>query len=132
MQILIIIGAILLVGLSLNTGFAASPNDDKIIINSTITTDNDNINIGEVVNVTGVVTDENGNPVGNTLVNVMVDGKTYTVMTNGQGRWVVSYQTIRTGLINTSVSSDRNDSYVGFINCGFFEVYSPNTGKIPA
>jgi len=83
----------------------------------------DDVKVEETVNITGIVTDEDGNPVGNALVTVMVDGKVYTVMTDSEGRWILSYLTTRTGIIKTSASSKKNDVYVGFENCGFFTVY---------
>ena len=83
------------------------------------------------MNITGVLTDIDGNPVANALVTVMVDGKSYTVRTDSQGRWILSYQTLRTGIISTSVSSNENDEYFGFINYGFFNVFEKDTGELP-
>ena len=121
---LLIISATLLIVLSLNASSATSLNTEKMIINSSII--HDDVIIGEIVNITGILTDENGNPVENTLVTVIVDGKTHVVMTDAEGRWVVSYQTIRTGIIRTCVSLDENDIYFGFNNCGSFNVYTDN------
>jgi len=125
---LIIISAILLVALSLNANFAASFNDEKIFINSPIM--HDNVTILEIVNITGVATNENGNPVVNTLVTVIVEGKIYTTMTDAQGRWILSYQKIRTGAESTS-ALDETNIYVGFNNCAFFDLYDRDTEEIP-
>jgi hypothetical protein len=116
---LIIIGTILLVALSLNASFAASFNDEKIFINSPIVYDN--VTIFEIVNITGVVTDENGNPVGNTLVTVIAEGKIYTVMTDTKGGWILSYQRIRTEIVSSSVL-DEIEIYAGFNNYAFSDV----------
>ena len=92
---------------------------------------NPDAQIGEIVNITGVLTDVDGNPIANALVTVMVDGKSYTVRTDAQGRWLLSYQTVRTGIISTSISSDESDEYFGFINYGFFNVFEKDTTGIP-
>ncbi|MCL2687464.1 MAG: carboxypeptidase-like regulatory domain-containing protein [Methanobrevibacter sp.] len=130
MHILILIGATLLIVLSLNTSFAASLDTEKMIINSSIM--HDDVIIGEIVNITGILTDENGNAVGNTLVTIIVDGKTHVAMTDSEGRWILSYQTIRTGIIKTSVSLDESDIYVGFNNCAFFKVYNTDDERFYA
>jgi len=93
---------------------------------------NPDVRIGEIVNITGVLTDEDGNPIANAVVTVMVDGKTYTARTDAQGRWILTYQTIRTGLIKTSVSSEETDEYFGFKNYGFLKVFEKNTDEVPS
>ena len=50
------------------------------------------VEVGETINITNVLTDADGNPITNALLTIMVDGKSYTVRTDTQGRWILSYK----------------------------------------
>ncbi|MDR2967583.1 MAG: hypothetical protein LBU74_06510 [Methanobacteriaceae archaeon] len=89
--------------------------------NSTINTPN-NVKVGQKINITGTATDKNGNPIANTIITVTVNGKTYTVTTDGNGNWILSYTPTQAGNIIVSVQWDGNDSYFGFINSTSFDV----------
>jgi len=96
--------------------------------NSTINTP-DNIKVGQKINVTGTATDKNGNPIANTIINVIIGGKNYTVTTDDNGDWILPYTTTQAGNINASVQWNGNDSFLGFINNTSFNVEKSSTNS---
>jgi len=102
-----------------------SSNTTKLNSSSTIKTPNSVI-VGNEINITGVATDENGDPIANTELSVTVDGKTYTVTTDSNGHWILVYKPTRTGNIATSVSWTGNSTHNGFTNSTNFNVLKRN------
>lgn len=82
--------------------------------------------VGKTINITGVATDENGNPLANTELNVTVDGVTYTVTTDSNGNWVLPYTPTHTGNVDVSVSWAGNSTHNGFTNSTNFDVEKRN------
>ncbi|KZX17428.1 hypothetical protein MBCUT_02240 [Methanobrevibacter cuticularis] len=72
--------------------------------------------------IDGVLVDENGNPVANALINVTVDGKVYSLTTDSNGRWSLTYKTTHTGSVNTVVYYAGNDKYFSCTNTTTFNV----------
>jgi len=68
--------------------------------------------IGQTINISGVLVDENGNQIANAKVSVIVDGKTYTVITDSNGRWNLPYTPTRAGNIDVLVSFAGNNTYL--------------------
>ncbi|MBZ9570587.1 hypothetical protein KQY27_03380 [Methanobrevibacter sp. TMH8] len=95
--------------------FAIDPyNITKIATNSTISTKN--VTVGKPTNITGIAKDENGNILANIELSVIVDGKTYTVTTNSNGEWTLTYIPTKVGNIDVSVQWKGNDTHNGFNN----------------
>ncbi|MBZ9570649.1 carboxypeptidase-like regulatory domain-containing protein, partial [Methanobrevibacter sp. TMH8] len=82
----------------------------------------DNVSTGKTVNITGIVTDDDGNPLDNVVITVTVDGVSYNVTTDSNGRWILAYKPTLTGNINVSVSWAGNNAYNGFTNSTNFNV----------
>jgi hypothetical protein len=100
-------------------------NVDKLNSSSTIVVPGD-VKVGKTIDITGVLTDNNGDPIANIGFNVIVDGKTYTVTTDKNGRWVLSYKPTHTGNVDISVSFTGNDIYNSFTNNTNFNVKKGN------
>ena len=60
---------------------------------------------GVPVNITGSVTDEDGNPVAGMPVNVTVNGKTFETTTDDEGRYSVPVDNVVEGVNNVTVTS---------------------------
>ena len=96
--------------------------------NSTINTPND-VKVGQKVNITGVATDKNGDPIANTVITVTINGKAYAVTTDDYGNWVLPYTLTQAGNIDVSVQWDGNDTLFGFINSTSFDVEKSATNS---
>ena len=82
---------------------------------------------GKTFNVTGILTDEKGNRVVNVYINVIVDGKTYTVLTDAVGRWTVSYTPTHVGTIAVTAKFAGDNKYNP---CENSTVFSVTKGKV--
>lgn len=78
------------------------------------------------MSITGVLTDEFGEPVSNVDLEVIVDGKTYNVKTNSNGHWVLSFTPIHTGKVIISVISNGDLINFGSENITNFNVKGEN------
>ncbi|MCL2687405.1 MAG: hypothetical protein FWE58_02595 [Methanobrevibacter sp.] len=96
--------------------------------NSTINTP-DNAKVGQKINITGIATDKTGNPIANTILNVIMNGKNYTVTTDNNGDWVLPYTLTQSGNIDVSVQWNGNESFFGFINSTNFNVEKSATNS---
>jgi hypothetical protein len=101
-------------------------NASKINTSSTIGVP-DTVKVGKTINITGVATDEFGNVLGNMVIQVNVDGKTYTLKTDKDGKWALAYKPTYTGNVNVSLSWAGNNTHNGFTNNTNFNV---KKGKI--
>ncbi|GLI12200.1 hypothetical protein MARBORIA2_12900 [Methanobrevibacter arboriphilus] len=72
-----------------------------------------NVKVGKSITVSGVLT-SGGKPLANTIISVIVDGKTYKVTTNSLGVWKLSYTPKKAGKSTIKVSFDGNNDYLGF------------------
>uniref|UniRef100_UPI000A889A53 hypothetical protein n=1 Tax=Methanobrevibacter arboriphilus TaxID=39441 RepID=UPI000A889A53 len=72
-----------------------------------------NVKVGKPFTVSGVLTSD-GKPLANTIISVIVDGKTYKVTTNSLGVWKLSYTPKKTGKSTMKVSFAGNNDYLGF------------------
>lgn len=102
-------------GFTNNTNFNAM----KLITNTTVNVPN-NIVVGQTISIFGILTDENGNPLANVNLNILIGGINYTISTDGAGRWNLSYKTNTTGLIDVSANFPGSDSYVSCVNISNF------------
>ncbi|BBL61034.1 beta strand repeat-containing protein [Methanobrevibacter arboriphilus] len=84
-----------------------------------------NVKVGKPFTVSGVLTSD-GKPLANTIISVIVDGKTYKVTTNSLGVWKLSYTPKKTGKSTMKVSFAGNNDYLGFNVSKTFNV----TGKV--
>ncbi|MBZ9570548.1 Ig-like domain repeat protein [Methanobrevibacter sp. TMH8] len=90
----------------------------------------DDARTGKTVNITGIATDDNGNPLANIQVTVTVDGVAYNVTTDSNGRWSLAYKPTYTGNINVSVFWAGNNVYNGFTNSASFNVKKGNISVV--
>ncbi|KZX16358.1 hypothetical protein MBCUT_09100 [Methanobrevibacter cuticularis] len=105
------------------TSFTNSTNFNvtKLAINSTINIPS-NVKVGKTITIDGVLVDENGNPIANAPINVTVDGKVYTLTTDSNGRWSLTYKPTQTGSIDIAVDYTGNDEYSNYTNTTAFNV----------
>jgi len=82
----------------------------------------ENVKVGKTIDISGVVTNNEGNPIPHITIHVVVDGKTYTVTTNSHGEWVLPYTPTHTGIIHVSVNWTGNAHHFGFITAESFDV----------
>jgi hypothetical protein len=98
----------------------------KIATNSTIKVP-ENVKVGATTNISGVLSDEEGNSVANANISVDVGGKTYVVATDSNGHWFLSYKPTQIGNVHVSVVFPGNDNYSAFENNATFNV---NKGQV--
>ena len=77
-----------------------------------------NATTGKQTNVSGVLVDENGNPISGASLNVVIGGKYYTVVTSTDGTWELPYTPSKAGNYNAKVY------YTGD------NLYLPSTGSV--
>jgi len=83
----------------------------------------DEIKVGNLVDITGKVTDELGNTVGNILINVNVNGQDFPTKVDEFGNWLVQYLPTAQGDFNINVTWEGNKYFNAFINSlGFYVV----------
>ncbi|RBQ24482.1 hypothetical protein ALNOE001_01290 [Candidatus Methanobinarius endosymbioticus] len=71
--------------------------------------------VGKDMNITGVATDEKGNLLTNIILNVTVNGVSYTVTTNSIGGWFLTYTPTKIGIFEVEVSYIGNGTYYGLL-----------------
>ncbi|MBZ9570718.1 right-handed parallel beta-helix repeat-containing protein [Methanobrevibacter sp. TMH8] len=86
----------------------------------------DNASTSKTVDIIGIATDNDGNPLANIVITVTVDGVTHNVTTDSNGRWYLAYKPTRTGNVNVSVFWTGNNDYNGFENSTHFNVKKGN------
>ena len=93
----------------------------KIATHTTIVVPKE-VDLNQNINITGVLTDEYGNRMPYTKLNVTVNGKTYTVTTDDTGKWTLPYKPTTSGKIDVTVSYPGNDTYYSSDNKTSFNV----------
>ncbi len=96
----------------------------KIATNSTINANNAYVN--NFTNITGIITDEEGNPLANVQITLTIDGVNYNLTTNENGEWNLEYLTQSLGNIEVSITWEGNNTHYGFINTTNFNVAKRN------
>ncbi|WP_157082411.1 beta strand repeat-containing protein [Methanobrevibacter cuticularis] len=96
-------------------------NVTKLAVNSTINIPKD-VKVGKIITIDGVLVDENGNPLANAPIAVTVGGKVYSLITDSNGRWSLTYKPTHTGNVNVVVDYTGNDEYFSYTNTTTFNV----------
>ncbi|OQD59344.1 adhesin-like protein [Methanobrevibacter arboriphilus JCM 13429 = DSM 1125] len=81
-----------------------------------------NIKVGDSIIIDGVLADENGNPIANTTITVIIDGENFNVTTADNGSWNINYTPTHAGDFNINVTWEGNDNYTSFTNNTNFNV----------
>ena len=90
-----------------------------------------NTNINKAIDITGVATDEKGNPLGNVVLNVVVDGEPFTVTTDNVGYWSLPYTPTKVGILKVVVSWIGDSTHYSFVNSTQFSAaVSGNTTPV--
>ncbi|KZX17108.1 bacterial Ig-like domain protein [Methanobrevibacter cuticularis] len=96
-------------------------NVTKIAANSTINIPK-TVKVGKTITIEGILVDENGNPVANAPINVTVGGKVYSLATDFNGRWILTYKPTHTGIVDAVLDYAGNDKYFSYTNTTTFNV----------
>ncbi len=81
-------------------------------INTTLTVNPiGDVTVGDSVNITGQLTDEDGNPIKGAKISVIVDGVEYPTMTGKRGKYSVSYTATEVGAKLVTVEFVGDDDY---------------------
>ncbi|WP_225370657.1 carboxypeptidase-like regulatory domain-containing protein [Methanobrevibacter arboriphilus] len=96
-------------------------NVSKLATNSTIKLPSI-IKVGETITINGNAYDENGNPLANITITVILDGRVYNLRTDSSGFWSLKYKPTHNGKINIKLTFNGNEIYLGFINDSSFNV----------
>ncbi|KZX17804.1 hypothetical protein MBCUT_00990 [Methanobrevibacter cuticularis] len=100
---------------------STSFNVTKLVVNSTVNIPND-VKVGKIITFDGVLVDEDDNPIANAPINVTVGGKVYSLTTDSNGRWSLTYKPTHTGNVNIMVDYAGNDNYSSYTNTTTFNV----------
>ena len=114
-------------GNSTHVGFTNSTIFNVGKLNTSVTINAPNSKVGEETTISGILTDENGNPIANANLEVIVDGKSFSVKTNAFGVWVLKYTPKRSGILFVSVNYNGNNIYYGSTNSTNFKVKENTT-----
>ena len=86
----------------------------------------ENATVNKPVNITGSVTDEEGNPLPNVPVNVTVNGKTYPTTTDENGTFKVPVDNIVPGTNNVTVTAGNENTTAQPVNTEFTATINTN------
>jgi predicted outer membrane repeat protein len=100
---------------------STSFNVTKLAVNSTINIPN-YVKVGKTITIDGVLVDENDNPIANVPINVNVGGKVYSLITDSNGRWSLSYKPTPIGNVDAILDYAGNDKYFSYTNTTNFNV----------
>ncbi|WP_042703205.1 right-handed parallel beta-helix repeat-containing protein [Methanobrevibacter arboriphilus] len=105
------------------TGFINSTSFDvlKNSTNSTIDVSGD-FKVSENISISGILADEDSDPINNVQITVTVGNETFNVTTNSSGDWSLVYAPIHGGEFLILVNWAGNDNYTGFTNNTSFNV----------
>ncbi|OQD57946.1 adhesin-like protein, partial [Methanobrevibacter arboriphilus JCM 13429 = DSM 1125] len=81
-----------------------------------------NIKVEDSIIIDGVLADENGNPIANTTITVIIDGENFNVTTAENGSWNINYTPTHAGDFNINVTWEGNENYTSFTNNTNFNV----------
>ncbi len=110
-----------------NIFYQITPVLTQLTTNSTFIVPSD-VKVKDTISITGIVTDQNGDPIANTVINITVDGQNYTTMTDSNGSWTLYNIIINNpGNIIVKVEWTGNNSHTSFINTTSFNVVQPVT-----
>ena len=86
----------------------------------------ENATVNKPTDITGSVTDEEGNPLPNVPVNVTVNGKTYPTTTDENGTFKVPVDNIVPGTNNLTVTADNENTTAQPVNTKFTATINTN------
>ncbi|WP_221061683.1 right-handed parallel beta-helix repeat-containing protein [Methanobrevibacter arboriphilus] len=112
------------------TGFTNtnSFNVNKLATNSTINIPG-TVKFNQAVSISGVLTDQNDNPIADADLELIIGGESFNVATDSSGVWSLNYTTNKTGNITVTVNYSGNDNYTSFNNSTTFEVFKNSTNS---
>jgi predicted outer membrane repeat protein len=114
------------IGNSTHNGFTNSTTFNIAKLSTSISVVAPDGEVGQTINIHGVLIDENGELIANALITVTVDGKKYTVTTDENGRWTLPYKTVKAGNIEVLVSFEGDSIYLASENVTTFNVKATN------
>ncbi|MBZ9571168.1 hypothetical protein KQY27_06395, partial [Methanobrevibacter sp. TMH8] len=97
-----------------------STNSSIVVVNGTV---------GKSTIINGTARDENGNPLGNVQLSVVVNGVSYVVNTDGAGAWSLTYVPNVAGNFDVIVSWVGNATFNGFTNSSVLNVSKGTTNS---
>ncbi|KZX16697.1 bacterial Ig-like domain protein [Methanobrevibacter cuticularis] len=100
---------------------STSFNVTKLAINSTVNVPK-TVKVGKTITISGLLVDESGNPVANAPITVTVGGKVYSLTTDSNGRWSLTYKPTHTGTVDVTVNYTGNDRCFSYTNTTVFNV----------
>ncbi|BBL61685.1 hypothetical protein MarbSA_07250 [Methanobrevibacter arboriphilus] len=107
------------------TGFTNTTifNVDKLATNSTINIPR-TVKINQTVSISGLLTDQNDNPIANANLELIINGETdsYNITTNSDGVWNLVYTPNHSGIFDLSLNYEGDDRYNGFSENESFNV----------
>ncbi|OQD57948.1 adhesin-like protein, partial [Methanobrevibacter arboriphilus JCM 13429 = DSM 1125] len=81
-----------------------------------------NIKVEDSIIIDGVLADENGNPIANTTITVIIDGENFNVTTAENGSWNINYTPTHAGEFTINLTWEGNENYTSFTNNTNFNV----------
>ena len=91
-------------------------------VNSTINVPNNATTLTNII-ITGVLTDEDGNPIPDVILNISINDTNFTTSTTGSdGSWNFTYNTTISGTYEVIVSWNGTELYANFTNSTTFDV----------
>jgi len=96
----------------------------RLNTNSTITAPDAKEN--ETITISGIATDEDGDPIGNTEITVTINNQSFNVTTDINGEWSLNFTSTIEGSFIAVVSWIGNSTHAGFTNSTTFNVVKEN------
>ncbi|MBF4469554.1 MAG: hypothetical protein ISP01_09140 [Methanobrevibacter arboriphilus] len=105
------------------TGFInnTSFNVTKLASKSTINTPK-TVKVNQTVSISGLLTDQNNNPIKNANLELIIDNELYNLVTDSSGNWILNYTPKKSGIFNLSLIYQGDNHYYGFVENETFNV----------
>ncbi|RBQ22720.1 hypothetical protein ALNOE001_15580 [Candidatus Methanobinarius endosymbioticus] len=79
-----------------------------------------NVKFGDIIAINGNLYDQNGNIIANASFNITIAGFTYTILTNGLGKFSYNYNVNTTGILDVIIEFFGNYNYMASSNSTSF------------